>query len=74
MDEWIIGRSPMRLRTYVVHTEPPRFILEIIDLGQRAWSAGALAWIDDPGSQNAARWTKRAADVYFLSIDMGRGA
>jgi hypothetical protein len=74
VDEWIIGKSPLRLRTYVVHTEAPRFILEIIELGKREWNAGALSWIDDPGTENAARWTKRAVDVFSLSTEMGRGA
>lgn len=74
VDEWIVGKSSHSARTYMIHTANPRFVLEVIDLGNRQWKAGALDWIDDPGGANAARWTRQAVDVYFMSIEMGRGA
>jgi len=74
MDEWIVGNSPLSGRTYMIHSQHPRFILEVIDLGNREWNAGSLVWIDDPGAREAGRWTMQAIDVYFLSIEMGRGA
>lgn len=68
-DPWIVGRGAISDGRYVVHTEPPRFFVEIIEQGGGAWKTGALLWIDDPGSEDARRWTIDAANAYFAVRD-----
>lgn len=71
-DPWIVGNSPDSGRTYVVHSVWPRFFLEIIEGEHDIWRPGALVWIDDPGTKNAAIWSAEAGKVYFAAIQSGR--
>ncbi len=70
-DSWIVGSSQNSGRGYVVHTTTPRFIIEIVDLMDGAWKAGALEWLDDPGQKDWARWSQEAAEVYLRSRRTG---
>jgi len=70
MDEnapgWLIGDSPERGRTLVVHAAAPRFFVEMTRTSDDTWDVGRVEWLDgEPPDEDAEQWHQDAADVFF---------
>lgn len=65
IDEWLIAEGDRSGRWYVVHTQHPRFVLEIIDADDGGYESGECEVIDfTPDAVLIARLARRAGEVF----------
>ena len=72
IDEWLIAEGMTSGRRYIVHTERPRFILEICDCEDGGYQCGETIMIDVCRDTARLAYLARRAGEIFAQYDRDR--
>ncbi len=63
-ERWLVAQSIDGERDFVVHLEPPRFIVEVREGNSELRLDGIIAMIDEIPSDDAERLLREAAEAF----------